>query len=94
MNKDSGWIIGIGIVILIYMGFHINSLNKEVKALQTVVDECSDTVNQANDEITNLNSGIEDAKGNTWSDYDSMGNSLDTLEIGDNVDNPCYYEKQ
>jgi hypothetical protein len=40
---------------------------------------------EANDNIDQANSNIEDAKSSAWSDYDEMGSALDNLETVDNV---------
>lgn len=84
-NEGEGFLVLllIGIVIWsIYSYFHIQVLNKKIIS-------CSDSIVNANNNISASNNTIENAKNAQWEDYESMGYAIDNLEPANQVSNPC-----
>ena len=83
--------VGIFLIIaLIWAWSTIHSQNQKIDELKSTIETCSDRINEANGNINDLNNQIEDAAGQAWTDYDSMGSTLEGLETGDTVTNDCY----
>ena len=82
----------IGTIILACLLFLLNSQymkeKRENKNLSSLVDEYSYALEEANENIDDANSMIEDAQSNAWSDYESMGYSLENLSTVDTVSEP------
>ncbi len=86
-------ISGIGfllIIAIIWLGVTVHNQNKQIEQLKGVISDCDSAVTDANNNISDANDQINSAKNEAWSDYDSMGNALDGLQEGEQVDNPCY----
>jgi len=100
MDDKKNWGLGgICIFIILCMWIHINTLNKKIQARENMIDSCSSTIDNANhkiddahDSILNANDIIENASQEAWSDYDTMGQTLESMEqVPDveNVSNDC-----
>jgi peptidoglycan hydrolase CwlO-like protein len=82
------------IIAIVVMGFYLYQMNQQITALNNALNEANDNigqldvdVSQANDDIDNLNSQISDAQDAAWSDYDTMGSTLENLEtVNDSFD--------
>ncbi len=96
MNEEET-IGGIGFLLLIaviWLGVTVHSQNKQIDQLKGVINDCDSAVTDANQNISDLNDQIDNAKNDAWSDYDTMGQSLENLTSGDQVENPCYVPQQ
>ena len=80
----------VGIIIIISLWVHVNTLNKKIEAREDMINSCSSQIDDANQNIEDANSQIDDAQGNAWSDYDTMGDTLDGLQSTETVSNDCY----
>jgi CHASE3 domain sensor protein len=89
-QKISGTFLFVLLIAAIWLGSTIHNQNKTIVQLKEVIQDCDSAVTEANQNIDELNSSIEDAQSNAWSDYDSMGYTLDDLQSVDEVSNPCY----
>jgi len=81
------WVVIGGFILGVWT---INHQSNQISQLRDMVTGCSSTIDDANDTIDTLNSDIEDAQSEAWSDYDTMGSTLEDLETQDGVDNNCY----
>lgn len=91
MDESSRNGLGVVLVIaLIWLGVTAYNQHQKIEQMTNTISDCSDAVDNANSNIDDLNSQIDDAQSNAWSDYDTMGDTLDGLTQGDDVDNPCY----
>ena len=63
-------------------------LNHSHQQLKSELADYQSALGEANDNIDDANSMIEDAQGYAWSDYEEMGYALDNLSTVDNVDTP------
>lgn len=99
------------LIILALFQYNTNQeLSKRVKSLETLTTSQEEEISQLNDlaisydealteansTIEEANASIETAKYDAWSDYESMGNALDTLDVFYIVEAPEYtpYEYQ
>ena len=79
----------IGLIIIIALWIHINTLNKKIEAREKVINDCSSQIDDANDKINEANDQIEEAQNEAWSDYESMGQTIGNLSTVDTVYNDC-----
>jgi peptidoglycan hydrolase CwlO-like protein len=99
--EESNWRIGItgaiiGAVIIYfilggsgkYEGQTAEQWYSQYDASQSQVTDLQSALQEANDNIDQANNNIEDAKRAAWESYDDMGNTLDSLETVDNVNQP------
>lgn len=96
-NKKIGIII-LFIVLLVILWEEKNTIDElevsnsellsEVNSLEYQVDAYQDALEEANYNIEEANSVIEDAQGYAWSDYYEMGEALDNLYTVEIVDVP------
>lgn len=63
-------------------------LQANVSALRSRVYDYSDALEEANDNIRQANSTIEDAQSYAWYDYRTMGETLENLETVSEIDEP------
>ena len=93
MSEDSasGGFAFILLIAVIWLGITVYDQNKQISQLKGTIDDCSSSVDEANQNISDLNDQISSAQDDAWSDYDTMGQTLDGLQTGDQVDNPCSY---
>lgn len=90
MDEGAGFV---GLLImggLIWGGYTIYHQNEMISQLRDTVGQCSSTIDEANSNIDDLNSTITDAQAEAWSDYDTMGSTLEDMQTGDTVSNDCY----
>jgi len=78
------------LVAVIWLGIVVHNQNNKIDQLKSIIDDCDSSVTDANQNISDLNDQIENAQGDAWSDYDTMGQTLGDLTTSDQVDNPCY----
>lgn len=92
MNEGStlGSLGFILLIAVIWLGITVHNQNKSIDQLKGIISDCDSAVTEANQNIEDVNSGIDDAQVNAWSDFDTMGQALDDLQQADTVDNPCY----
>lgn len=76
------------LVIFIFSWLKYNNLKEENIILTDQVDEYQYALDQANENIDEANSMIENAQGYAWSSYQEMGEALDNLETVDTVSQP------
>ena len=87
-NKKYSYIIAILIVVLLILGQKYKTLKSENEDLTSLVDDYDYSLTQANDNIEEANSMLEDAQGYAWSSYDEMGQALENLTTVDTVRRP------
>jgi hypothetical protein len=75
-------------VLLIISWVKIRNLKENNQKLEIAVEDYSHALNEANDNIEEANSNIEDAQSYAWSDYEDMGNALESLSTVDTVSSP------
>lgn len=86
-NKENIFIyILIGVIVFGFIQFNKN--NKKIERLTDLISEYQYALNQANENIEEANSIIEDAQNYAWSSYQEMGEALDNLYIVDTVFEP------
>jgi|ERR1017187_5511842 peptidoglycan hydrolase CwlO-like protein len=102
MSENHNGFAGFLLVVIIVMGIFLWQQNKQIGALNDAlseangnIDSLNSEIGQANDDLDNLNSQIDDAQSMAWSDYETMGSTLenlsaveDTFETYDTVSNP------
>ena len=88
MEKYSKLIIIASVILLFILGQKYKALKSENEELSGQVDEYDYSLSQANDNIEEANSIIEDAQGYAWSSYEEMGEALDNLTTVDTVSSP------
>lgn len=88
MAKYNKIIIFILILVLLILGQKYKTLKSENENLSGLADEYDYSLNQANDNIEEANSIIEDAQGYAWSSYEEMGEALENLSTVDTVRAP------
>lgn len=90
MEKESSYKIAaiILLVILFLLNFRYQGVKRDNLRLQYSLYEYESALNQANENIEEANSIIEDAQYNAWSSYDDMGDALDNLYTVDTVSEP------
>jgi peptidoglycan hydrolase CwlO-like protein len=78
------------IIAIVVMGLYLYQMHQQIAALNNALNEANDNigqldtdVSQANDDIDNLNGQISDAQDAAWSDYETMGSTLENLETVD-----------
>jgi len=76
------------LVILILGWLKYNNLKEENAALTNQIDEYQYALGQANENIDEANSIIEDAQNYAWSSYEEMGYALDNLYTIDTISEP------
>ncbi|PIU99210.1 hypothetical protein COS59_00975 [Candidatus Wolfebacteria bacterium CG03_land_8_20_14_0_80_36_15] len=76
------------LVILILGWLKYNNLKEENAALTNQIDEYQHALGQANENIDEANSIIEDAQNYAWSSYEEMGYALDNLYTIDTISEP------
>ncbi len=76
------------LIILIFGWLKYNNLKEENATLTNRVDAYQSALQQANENIDEANSIIEDAQNYAWSSYEEMGNALDNLTTVDTVSEP------
>ena len=76
------------LIILIFIWARYKDLKRETAESADLVDEYQYALEQANENIDEANSIIEDAQGYAWSSYEEMGDILDNLTTVDNVLEP------
>lgn len=78
MNSSRGYQITIAvfIIIILIMWGSLDSMNNKLADTELSLDQYKSAIDDAN-------SHIEDAHDNAWSDYDTMGTTLETLETVD-----------
>lgn len=81
-------IILILLFILIFIWAKYNNLKEENIILSGQLDEYRYALDQANENIEEVNSIIEDAQSYAWNSYQEMGEALDNLETVDTVSEP------
>lgn len=79
----------IGLIIIIALWVHINTLNNKIDAREKVISDCSSQIDEANDKINEANGQIEEAQNEVWSDYESMGQTIGNLSTVETVYNDC-----
>ena len=87
-ENDSNWFVGLLIIAVIYLAIQSHSQSVKISKLQDTVSSYDDALNNANDNIDQANTDINDAKSNAWSDYDTMGQTLDNLQDIETVTAP------
>jgi len=75
-------------IILILGWLKYNNLKEENAILIDQVNAYQYALSQANENINEANSIIEDAQSYTWSSYEEMGNALENLYTVDTVPEP------
>lgn len=87
-------ILVLAAIVFIQLG-RINNLQKinielqdEVYVLTDLNDELYYTLDEANANIEQVNSSIEEAQIYTWETYEDMGYALENLELVETVDAP------
>ena len=83
---------GVGVLLLIatiWLAIIVNNQNDTIATMTNVIHRCSTAVDDANSNMGNMNTQIEDAQYSAWSNYDTMGTTLEGLTVGQFVDNPC-----
>ena len=88
MEKYNKILVFILIIFLLILGQKYKTLKSENENLSGLVDEYDYSLRQANDNIDEANSIIEDAQGYAWSSYEEMGEALDNLTTVDTVSEP------
>ena len=86
MNEESTGFTGALLVLCIYLGFQNHHLNQMIQEYQSSLSEANDNIESANGTINTLNSQIEDAQSEAWSDYETMGQTLEDLETTDDTE--------
>lgn len=76
------------LAIFIFGWFKYNSLEEKNSVLTDHVSAYQYALNEANENIDEANSIIEDAQGYAWSSYEEMGDVLDNLTTVDTVSEP------
>ena len=76
------------LIILIFVWARYKDLKREMAESADLVDEYQYALEQANENIDEANSIIEDAQGYAWSSYEEMGDVLDNLTTVDTVSEP------
>ena len=76
------------LIVLIFVWFKYNNLREENATLTDQVDAYQYALDQANENINEANSIIEDAQNYAWSSYEEMGDALDNLTTVDIVLEP------
>lgn len=84
MESKNLWIMVLLFVLLV-LWTKYTSLSEENAGLQDTIAEYEDALVQANQNIEEVNSMIEDAQSNAWSTYEDMGSALDNLYTVDTV---------
>ena len=88
MAKYSKILIFILILFLLILGQRYKTLKSENEDLSALLDDYDYSLRQANDNIEEANSIIEDSQGYAWSSYEEMGEALDNLATVDTVREP------
>lgn len=76
------------LIILIFGWLKYNNLREENATLTDQIDAYQYTLGQANENIDEANSIIEDAQSYAWSSYEEMGDALDNLTTVDTISEP------
>ncbi len=87
-NKKYNSIIAILIVILLVLGQKYKTLKSENEDLTSLLDDYDYSLTQANDNIEEANSMLEDAQSYAWSSYQEMGEVLENLTPVDTIISP------
>lgn len=87
MGSSKAWAI-ILLVAFIFLWTKYSSLKEENKQLSGLMEEYQYALSQANQNIEEANSIIEDAQSYAWSTYQEMGDALDNLYTVDTVQEP------
>ena len=87
-NKKYSYVIVILIVVLLILGQKYKALKSENEDLTSLVDDYDYSLSEANDNIEEANSMLEDAQGYAWSSYNEMGEALENLTTVDTVSGP------
>ena len=90
MDGERSSASGILIVVIVVMGYflwqqsqQIQALNQSLIQANSNIDSLNEEITQANDDLDNLIGQIADAQDAAWSDYDTMGSTLENLEAVD-----------
>lgn len=78
MKEGGIWLF----IIIGVIGWFLWSQHSDIVKLRDALSEANANIDTANNTIEELNSQIDDAKSNAWSDYETMGYALDNLEGG------------
>ena len=81
------WVI-ILLIALVFLWVKYSSLKKEDAELSDLVAEYQYALEQANENIEEINSVIEDAQLYAWSSYEDMGYALENLYTVDTISDP------
>lgn len=76
------------LAVLLFGWLKYNNLKEEHTILLDEVDEYQYALSQANQNIEEANSIIEDAQSYAWSTYQEMGEALDNLYPVDTIPEP------
>lgn len=76
------------LIVLIFVWLGYNNLKRKNNILTNRVDAYQSALQEANENIEEANSIIEDAQNYAWSSYEEMGNALDNLTTMDTVLEP------
>ncbi len=76
------------LIVLVSFWVRYKDSKREKEVLTNLIDEYQYALEQANENIDEANSIIEDAQGYAWSSYEEMGDVLDNLTTIDNVLEP------
>ena len=74
------------LVIFIISWFKYNNLKEKNSTLTDQLNAYEYALNQANENIDEANSAIEDAQSYAWSSYEEMGDILDNLTTVNTVE--------
>lgn len=91
MNEESLGGFGVILIIaIIWLGVSVHNKNKQIEELTSIIHNCDYAVTEANQNISDLNDQIENASYYAWNDYETMGQTIEDLQQGEQVNNPCY----
>jgi uncharacterized coiled-coil protein SlyX len=82
-EKSVGTILAI---IIIWLAITVHNQDGTIGHLKQTIVNCATTIEDANSNIDDLNNQITDAQSEAWSDYETMGSTLENLRSGDEVD--------
>ncbi len=85
MENKSNYFVIILIIAIIFLWFKIDGIKEERDDLEAELSNYEYALEEANNNIEELNSIIEDAQDYAWSSYEEMGEALDNLYILDAV---------
>ena len=91
ITYTAGSVVIIGVIIFVLIGYYDNRMDDmslEISYLEESVGYYEIALEEANDNIDDANSIIQEAQFYAWESYDEMGEALEYMSTVDNVREP------